>query len=177
LVLRLNQETRTPRLHVHGADRTRRHPTSRSPDHRVPDLCDHPQSSTSGLLLLPRSSSLLVKPHLPPAHHKTSKHDSPNETKIKEKQNYTGFEFKPRQVNNSPQSNQETDHLVSQSHEGRNMQDSRGSQVVRPVKSPLIERHKGHHISFRGRGEHRVLRHLTSLELHRHHKPMLHMFL
>jgi hypothetical protein len=28
-------------------------------------------------------------PHLPPAHHKTSKHDSPNETKIKEKQNET----------------------------------------------------------------------------------------
>jgi hypothetical protein len=25
--------------------------------------------------------------HLPPAHHKTSKRDSPNETKIKEKQN------------------------------------------------------------------------------------------
>jgi hypothetical protein len=25
--------------------------------------------------------------HLPPAHHETSKHDSPNETKIKEKQN------------------------------------------------------------------------------------------
>jgi hypothetical protein len=28
-------------------------------------------------------------PHLPPAHHETSKHDSPNETKIKEKQNET----------------------------------------------------------------------------------------
>jgi hypothetical protein len=27
--------------------------------------------------------------HLPPAHHKISKHDSPNETKIKEKQNET----------------------------------------------------------------------------------------
>jgi hypothetical protein len=26
-------------------------------------------------------------PHLPPAHHETSKRDSPNETKIKEKQN------------------------------------------------------------------------------------------
>jgi hypothetical protein len=26
-------------------------------------------------------------PHLPPTHHETSKHDSPNETKIKEKQN------------------------------------------------------------------------------------------
>jgi hypothetical protein len=27
--------------------------------------------------------------HLPPAHHETSKHDSPTETKIKEKQNKT----------------------------------------------------------------------------------------
>jgi hypothetical protein len=26
-------------------------------------------------------------PHLPPAHHETSKHDSPNKLKIKEKQN------------------------------------------------------------------------------------------
>jgi hypothetical protein len=28
-------------------------------------------------------------PHLPAAHHETSKHNSPNETKIKEKQNKT----------------------------------------------------------------------------------------
>jgi hypothetical protein len=28
-------------------------------------------------------------PHLPPAHHKTSKHDSPSKTNIKEKQNKT----------------------------------------------------------------------------------------
>jgi hypothetical protein len=28
-------------------------------------------------------------PHLPPTHHETSNHDSPNETKIKEKQNKT----------------------------------------------------------------------------------------
>jgi hypothetical protein len=28
-------------------------------------------------------------PHLPPAHHETSNRDSPNETKIKEKQNET----------------------------------------------------------------------------------------
>jgi hypothetical protein len=28
-------------------------------------------------------------PHLPPVHHETSKRDSPNETKIKEKQNET----------------------------------------------------------------------------------------
>jgi hypothetical protein len=29
--------------------------------------------------------SLHAMPHLPPAHHETSKRDSPNETKIKEK--------------------------------------------------------------------------------------------
>jgi hypothetical protein len=51
--------------------------------------------------------------HLPPAHHETSKHDSPNETKIKVKQmNHPGFEFKPRLVNDSSQSNQRIDHLV-----------------------------------------------------------------
>jgi hypothetical protein len=72
-----------------GADRTRHHPTSRPPDHRVPDLCDHPWSSAPGLLLLTWSSSLHVMPHLPPVHHETSKHDSPNETKVKEKQNET----------------------------------------------------------------------------------------
>jgi hypothetical protein len=53
-------------------------------------------------------------PHLPPAHYETSKRDSPNEAKIKEKQNNPGFEFKPRQVNDSSQSNQVTVHLVSQ---------------------------------------------------------------
>jgi hypothetical protein len=39
LVLRLNQETRSPRLLVYGTDCTRCHPTSRSSSHRVPDLC------------------------------------------------------------------------------------------------------------------------------------------
>jgi hypothetical protein len=36
-----------------------------------------------------RSSSLHTMPHLPPAHHETSKRDCSNETKIKEKQNET----------------------------------------------------------------------------------------
>jgi hypothetical protein len=56
-------------------------------------------------------------PQLPPAHYETSKCGSPNEIKIKEKQNKTKQnypEFKPRQVNNSSQSNQGTDHLISQ---------------------------------------------------------------
>jgi hypothetical protein len=84
----LNQETHAPHLHVHSADHTRCRPTSRSPGHRVPDMCDHPRSSTPGLLFLSRSLSLHVMPHLPPAHHETSKCNSPNETKVK-KQNET----------------------------------------------------------------------------------------
>jgi hypothetical protein len=116
-ILRLNQETCAPRLHVHGANRTQRHPTSRSPGHRVLNLCDDPRSSTWGLLLLLWSLSLHDMPHLPPAHHGTSKHNSPNEIEIKVKlPKCLGFEFKPRQVNNSSQSNQGTDHLVSHCH-------------------------------------------------------------
>jgi hypothetical protein len=87
LVLRINQETRAPRPHVHSADRTRRYPTSRSPGHWVPDLCDHLRSSAPGHLFLSRYSSLHAMPHLPPTHHETSKCGSPNETKVKEKQN------------------------------------------------------------------------------------------
>jgi hypothetical protein len=106
LVLRLNQEIRAPRLHVHGADRTQCHPTSQSPGHQVSDPWDHPRSSVSALLLLSRSSSLYVMSYLPPAHHETSKHDSSNETKIKVKQmNHPEFEFKPHQVNDWSQSN------------------------------------------------------------------------
>jgi hypothetical protein len=44
----------------------------------IQPVSDHPWSSTPGLLLLPRSSSLPAMSHLPPAHHETSKHDSPN---------------------------------------------------------------------------------------------------
>jgi hypothetical protein len=46
---------------------------------------DHPWSSIPGLLLMSRSSLLHVTSHLSPAHHKTSKHDSPSDTKRKRK--------------------------------------------------------------------------------------------
>jgi hypothetical protein len=46
----------------------------------------HAFRKSPSLLLLPRSSSLHVMPHLSLAHHETSKHDSLNETKVKEKQ-------------------------------------------------------------------------------------------
>jgi hypothetical protein len=49
--------------------------------------------------------------NLPPAHHETSKCDSPNETKIKEKQNETipNLNSNLTQVNDSSQSKQGTD--------------------------------------------------------------------
>jgi hypothetical protein len=89
LVLRINQETCAPHLHVHGANRTRAHPISQSHGHQVLDLCDHLWSSAPCLLLLSRPSSLHVIPYMPHAQHETSKHDSPNESKIKKKQNET----------------------------------------------------------------------------------------
>jgi hypothetical protein len=64
----------------------------------------------------PTPATILVAAcHAAPAHHETNKHDSPNEQRIKTKQpNHPRFGFKPRQVNDSSQSNQETDCLVSQ---------------------------------------------------------------
>jgi hypothetical protein len=58
---------------------------------------------------------LLTMLHLPPAHNETSKCDYPNETKIKVKiSKCREFKLKPHQINDSPQSNQGTDHLISQ---------------------------------------------------------------
>jgi hypothetical protein len=45
------------------------------------------------------------------------------------------------------------------------------------TKTSLVERYKGHHVSFRRSGEHLILWHMTSPELRRHHEPMLHKFL
>jgi hypothetical protein len=39
LVLWTNQETRTPRLLMHGTECTQHHLTSRLSGHQVPDLC------------------------------------------------------------------------------------------------------------------------------------------
>jgi hypothetical protein len=79
LVLRPNQETRTPRLFVQGVDRTRRHPDlliirslSTWP------VLDYLRPSVPGLLLLSRFSSLLIMTYLSPIHYETSKHDSPH---------------------------------------------------------------------------------------------------
>jgi hypothetical protein len=50
-------------------------------------MCDHPRSFAPGLLFMPRSTSLHAMSHLPPAHHETSKHVSPNEVKVKKNKN------------------------------------------------------------------------------------------
>jgi hypothetical protein len=44
--------------------------------------------------------------HLPPAHHETSKHDSPNEIKIKEKQNKTVLDLNSNLVKSMTHHNQ-----------------------------------------------------------------------
>jgi hypothetical protein len=113
---------------------TQHHLTSRSFGHRVPDQCDHPQSSAAGLLLLPRSSSLPAMLHLPPAHHETSKRDFTHDTKIKVKlAKCPEFEFKPCQVNDSSHSNQGTNHLVSQASTAR-----RSSRMSTSLVIPLL---------------------------------------
>jgi hypothetical protein len=45
-------------------------------------------------------------PHLPPAYHETSKHDSPNETKIKEKENETILDLNSNLVKSMTHHNQ-----------------------------------------------------------------------
>jgi hypothetical protein len=67
-------------------------------------VLDHPRSSAPSLLLLSRLSSLSTMLHLSPTHHKTSKHISPHETCSRvEPWKFSGFKFKPRQVNYSSQ--------------------------------------------------------------------------
>jgi hypothetical protein len=53
--------------------------------------------------------------HLSPTHREISKRDSPHEHIGVKQLKYPGFKFKPWHVNDSSQSNQCTDHLVSQS--------------------------------------------------------------
>jgi hypothetical protein len=70
--------------------------------------------------------------HLPPAHHKTSKCDSPHETKIKvvEPSKYLRFEFKHRHVNDSSQSNQKIDHLISHYPLGLEVEKSTHARII-----------------------------------------------
>jgi hypothetical protein len=75
-------------------------PIVRPPSTR--SVFDHLRSSTPGLLLLSRSSSLSVMSHMSPIHHEKNKHDSPHEIRIKVKlQKCPKFKFNPWHVNNS----------------------------------------------------------------------------
>jgi hypothetical protein len=59
-----------------------------------------------------------------------------NKDKTKTKQNYPGFEFKHHQVNDSSQSNQGTDHLVSQSQRHTRAQSNHNASTkTRPIPS------------------------------------------
>jgi hypothetical protein len=78
----------------------------------------------------------------------------------------------------------------TQGYQDGNMQDSKGSQVVkleavvlqerveewvqRHAEPSLVESHKGHHVSLRRSRERRILRHPTGFELCHQHKPVFH---
>jgi hypothetical protein len=66
-------------------------------------VTNHRRSSSPSLLLLPRSSLLLIKIHSPPTHHDTSKHVSPHQiTQSRLVQTkFNEFKFKLEQVNYS----------------------------------------------------------------------------
>jgi hypothetical protein len=116
LVLWLNQKTYTPHLLVHGADRTQHHLTSRSSGHRVPDLC----------LIIPdplhQVSYSWLDPHRYLPYRTCQLHTTRqanmilhmNKNKSIKPPKSPRFEFKPWQVNDSSQSNQGNNHLISQ---------------------------------------------------------------
>jgi hypothetical protein len=116
-----------------GFDAQPRNPRSSSPHARCrphtasPDLSITRPSSTRparpSSILCSRSPTpamiLIAARHAAPATYtpwdKQTRFSEWNKDKRKTKWNYPGFKFKPRQVNDSSQSNQGTDHLVSQS--------------------------------------------------------------
>jgi hypothetical protein len=131
LVLRLNQETRAPHLHVHGVDRRQRHPTSRSPDHQVHDLCLTIPGPLHHISHDPHRCSPCHTCHLHTTRQvnvilHTNKYNSIDPHKCPE------FEFKPQHANDSSQSNQGTDHLVSHN--------------PKPITLPRVNRHKHQHV-------------------------------
>jgi hypothetical protein len=96
---------------AHGATRPVDHPVTEYPTcATIPD----PLHQVSYSCHDPRRCTLCRTCHL----HTTGQANmilQMKQDKKKTKQNCPGFEFKPHQVNDSSQSNQGTDHLVSQS--------------------------------------------------------------
>jgi hypothetical protein len=116
LILRLNQKTCAHRLLVHGADHKQCHPTSWSSGHRVPNLyltISSPLHQVSYSCLDPR-----CYPPCRACHLHTMRQANTifcmKMIKIKPPKS-PGFEFKTWQVNDSSQSKQDTDYIVSQS--------------------------------------------------------------
>jgi hypothetical protein len=100
-------------------------PCARCRPHTAPSIGRPPSTRLvrPSLVLSTRSPTpamaLITARHAAPATYtprdKQTRFSELNKGKRKTKQNYPGFEFKPCQVNDSSQSNQGTDHLVSQS--------------------------------------------------------------
>jgi hypothetical protein len=101
---------------MHGADCTWRHLTSRSPGHRAPDLCliiSGPLHQVSYSYHNPHCYLSCRTCHL----HTTRQANTilhTNKSNSVEASKCLRFEFKSRHVNNSSQSNQYTNHLISQ---------------------------------------------------------------
>jgi hypothetical protein len=99
------------RSHTALPDLSTAWPPSTRPVRPSPVLCTRSPTPATVLVAARHASPATCTPR-----DKQTRFSERNKGKRKTKQNYLGFEFKPRQVNDSSQSNQETDHLVSQVH-------------------------------------------------------------
>ena len=96
------------RPHTASPDLSTARPPSTRPVRPSPVLCT--RSPTPATVLI---AARHVAPTTCTPRDKQMRFSKRNKGKIRTKQNYPGFEFKPRQVNDSSQSNQGTNHLVS----------------------------------------------------------------
>jgi hypothetical protein len=97
------------RPHMVPPDLSTARPPSTQPVRPSPVLCTRSPTPTTVLVAACHAAPTTCTPR-----DKQTRFSKRNKGKRKPKQNYPGFEFKPRHVNDSSQSNQEMDHLVSQ---------------------------------------------------------------
>jgi hypothetical protein len=154
--LRLNQEAHAPRLHVHGTDHTRCHPTSRSPGHRVPNLC----LIISGPLH--QVSYSCHDPHRCPSYRTCQLHTTRQANmilhmnqRIKVKlSKCLGFEFKSRHVNDSSHQTKElttwllTNTRTCKRHMSCFLVNTMSTSLVTPKMEPTTHIMKKSHNSF-----------------------------
>jgi hypothetical protein len=98
------------RPHTAPPDLSITRPPSAWPVRPSPVLCTRYPTPTTILIAARHAAPATFTPR-----DKQTRFSKWNKGKRKTKRNCPGFEFKPRQVNDLSQSNQETDHLVSQS--------------------------------------------------------------